>query len=193
MANLNLQREKTALLSMDFHKLVVNACAMTRERNTVGNAAKALAAARSAGIPVLHVELHRFAGYASDRNKFQRTIRERIPAAPPEQMAELMKVVDELAPAPGEAIVHKSRINAFYASALDSLLRSKDIDTLALMGVTTENVIEATARQAADSDYRVIILEDCCAAFTDTDHKNSIGYLERIADIASADDFAQSL
>jgi nicotinamidase-related amidase len=34
-----------------------------------------------------------------------------------------------------------------------------------LMGVATEFVVEAAAKHAADADFRVIVLEDCCAAF----------------------------
>lgn len=193
MANLNLNPEKTALLAMDFHRGVVAACQMAAERGLEDKAQTALDTARKAGIKVLHVELAFFPAYSSQRNKFQRIIRERMPAGSPQEMAERMKVLERLAPQEGEAVVHKPKINAFYGSPLDALLRAKDIDTLLLMGVTTENVVEATARQAADSDYRVFVLEDACAAFNVQDHENSISYMHRIADIVSVSDLTESV
>ena len=44
------------------------------------------------------------------------------------------------------------------------------------MGVATEFVVEAAARHAADADFRVIVLEDCCAAFSDDAHRVSTSY-----------------
>lgn len=55
MADLNLDRVKTAVLSMDIQKATVRRSSMFRERN-VGQAAKSvLEAARKAGILVVHV------------------------------------------------------------------------------------------------------------------------------------------
>ena len=55
---------------------------------------------------------------------------------------------------------------------------SRDIDTLVLMGVATEFVVETAVRYAADLDYRVIVLEDCCAPFSDEAHRASLHVIE---------------
>jgi len=193
MANLTLSNARTALLSMDFHTRIVNASPMTVERNLVQNARKALDAARKSGIPVLHVVVHPNPFFMSPRNKFMRRIRENMPISSPQEIAELMKIVPELAPTENETVVEKPRIGAFAGSNLETLLRSKDIDTLVLMGAVTEFVIESTARYAIDYDYRVIILEDCCIGFSYEAHNNSIKILEHMTDIASCADFVESV
>ena len=57
----------------------------------------------------------------------------------------------------------KHRVNAFFGTDLDMILRSRGIDTLILMGHATSGVILSTVRYAADADYQLIVIEDGCA------------------------------
>jgi len=43
------------------------------------------------------------------------------------------------------------------------ILRSSGIETLVLFGISTSGVVLSTLRYAADSGYRYIVIEDCCA------------------------------
>ena len=43
------------------------------------------------------------------------------------------------------------------------VLRSKSIETLILMGISTSGVVLSTVRHAADSDYRLVVVSDGCA------------------------------
>jgi nicotinamidase-related amidase len=54
-------------------------------------------------------------------------------------------------------------------------------------------VVEAAARHAADADFRVIVLEDCCASFSDEAHKAALHVMDHLATIASSADFVQSV
>ncbi|MBI2231551.1 MAG: isochorismatase family protein [Deltaproteobacteria bacterium] len=67
------------------------------------------------------------------------------------------------------------------------------LDTVVLMGVATEFVVEAAARHAADADYRVIVLEDCCAAFSDEAHRASLHVMDHLATLATSADFIGSV
>jgi nicotinamidase-related amidase len=108
-------------------------------------------------------------------------------------VGELLEVVDEVKPVGDEPVIRKPRMNPFYGTALESMLRSKDIDTVVLMGVATEFVVETTARYAADLDYRVIVLEDCCASFSDEAHKASLQIMDHLATVATSTDFLGSI
>jgi nicotinamidase-related amidase len=66
-------------------------------------------------------------------------------------------------PAAGEVVVGKHRVNALYGTALDPILRANNIDTLIILGYATSGVVLSTVRYAADSDYRLVVVEDCCA------------------------------
>ena len=67
-----------------------------------------------------------------------------------------------MAPAPGDVVVAKRRVSAFAGSDLGVVLRAGDIDTLVLTGIATSGVVLSTLRQAADLDYRLVVLADAC-------------------------------
>ena len=193
MTNLNLDSTKTAILSLDMQKAPVRRSAMFRERN-VGQAAKrVLESARHTGVLVVHVVIDYQPAFFSSRNKFLQKVRIPILSAPGADVAELLEIVDEVKPAGDEPVIRKPRMNPFYGTALESMLRSRDIDTLVLMGVATEFVVETAARYAADLDYRVIVLEDCCASFSDEAHRASLHIMEHLATVAASVDFQKAL
>ena len=84
-------------------------------------------------------------------------------------------------------------MNPFLRHAARKHAHSRDIDTVVLTGVATEFVVEAAARHAADADFRVIVLEDCCASFSDEAHKAALHVMDHLATIASSADFVQSV
>ena len=60
-------------------------------------------------------------------------------------------------------IIAKHRTSAFSGSAFEMVLRSKNIETLILMGHATSGVILSTVRFAGDLDYNLVVVEDGCA------------------------------
>ena len=57
----------------------------------------------------------------------------------------------------------RSRVGAFSTTDLAILLNAKNIDTLVLLGIATSGVVLSTIRWAADADFELIVLSDCCA------------------------------
>jgi ureidoacrylate peracid hydrolase len=72
-------------------------------------------------------------------------------------------VVDELAPSDGDVVLYKNRYSGFYRTELDDELRSRDVETLVVVGATTSVCVESTVRDATFRDYRCLVLEDCIA------------------------------
>ena len=68
--------------------------------------------------------------------------------------------------------VVKNRYSAFIpgSSELDAALRSREVDTLLVAGVSTNACCESTARDAMMMNYRVLMVSDACAAATDQEH-----------------------
>jgi nicotinamidase-related amidase len=193
MPNLNLDRARTAVLSMDIQKATVRRSAMFHERK-VGEAAKSvLDSARKAGILVVHIVIDYQPAFFSARNKFLQKIRIPVLSAPGVDVAELLEIADEVKPVGDEPIVRKPRMNPFFGTALESMLRSRDIDTVVVMGVATEFVVESAVRHAADADFRVIVLEDCCASFSEEAHRVSLHIMDHLATLATSADFQQSV
>jgi len=57
----------------------------------------------------------------------------------------------------------KRRVTGFAGSDLEVILRSQGIGHLVLPGLSTSGVVLSTLREAADKDYRISVLSDCCA------------------------------
>jgi nicotinamidase-related amidase len=68
-----------------------------------------------------------------------------------------------VAPRPGDVVVVKKRVSAFAGSDLGEVLRAGRVDTLVLTGIATSGVVLSTIRQAADLDFRLLVLADGCA------------------------------
>lgn len=77
---------------------------------------------------------------------------------------EEVEVIDELKPEDGDIVVEKRRFSAFFRTDLDITLRELGVDTVALAGINTHVCVLATAFDAVSSDFRAIILKDCCAS-----------------------------
>ena len=69
----------------------------------------------------------------------------------------------EVAPLPGDIVVRKTRVGAFHGSGLNDRLRERGVDTVVLAGVQTSGVVLTAVREAADRDYRVLVVADACA------------------------------
>jgi nicotinamidase-related amidase len=70
---------------------------------------------------------------------------------------------DHVAPEDEDIVVRKTRVGAFSTTDLDARLRGQGVDTIVLAGLHTSGVILSTVRDAADRDYRVVLLADCIA------------------------------
>ena len=67
---------------------------------------------------------------------------------------------DAVTVADGDVIVDKPRYGAFTGTDLESMLRSRGIDTVVISGIATNICCETTAREASQLDFRVIFLSD---------------------------------
>ncbi|HKR55323.1 MAG TPA: isochorismatase family cysteine hydrolase [Gemmatimonadales bacterium] len=150
--------ETTALLVMDLQQGIVGRYGTADDY--LAGVAKAAAAARKAGIKVIYVTVSFREGRPeiSKRNKMFGNI------APTGFVTgdQSTSVHPAVAPAAGDIQITKRRVSAFAGSDLDVVLRAGNTDTLILCGIATSGVVLSTVRQAADLDYRLIVLSDGC-------------------------------
>ncbi|HXZ92843.1 MAG TPA: isochorismatase family cysteine hydrolase, partial [Burkholderiales bacterium] len=141
-------------------------------RRAVAPTRQVLAAARSAGMLVIHTrEGHRpdladLPAAKKARGKLKAGIGD------PGPMGRILvrgehghDIIDELKPAPGEPVVDKPGKGAFYATDLDSILHNRGIRQLVVCGVTTEVCVNTTVREANDRGYDCLVLEDCVGSY----------------------------
>ena len=72
---------------------------------------------------------------------------------------------EALMPLPHEHVVEKNVPDAFAASGLERWLRVRDIRQLIIVGVSTNNSVESTARSAGNLGFDTIVVDDASFAF----------------------------
>ena len=193
-----IDRRRTALLIADFYTEAMGSLPHAVTRNVVARTVRLQDAAHRAGLMVCYCATVFRPGYPeiSDRNK---TFRARkaagiAPGAPSPVADPIALIHPAVRPRDGEVAVGKHRVNALFGTGLEVALTAAGIDTIILLGYATSGVILSTTRYAADRDYRLYIVADCCADSEPEVHDFLIDrILNRQADIVTADDIIAAL
>ena len=153
---LSLDPAKSALLVMDFQVPIVENYAPGKEQ-LLDRTEAVLKKARATGMPVIYVVVGFRPGFPeiSPRNQSFSGLKARGGLD--------STIHPRVAPQGEEAVVTKHRVGAFFGTDLEMLLRAKDVDTLVFAGIATSGVVLSTLRHAADADYRLVVLRDCCS------------------------------
>jgi gluconolactonase len=81
-----------------------------------------------------------------------------------------------LEPQPGDMVIEKIRMNGFYNTKLDILLRGFGAETVIITGAWTNMSIEHTARHAADAGYEVFVASDGTSTVNEEWQKAALNY-----------------
>lgn len=75
----------------------------------------------------------------------------------------------ELMPLGSEHIVEKNVPDAFINTGLERWLHARNIQTVAIVGVSTNNSVESTARTSGNLGFKTFVASDATFAFAKTD------------------------
>lgn len=199
---MQLNPKRTALLIQDLQNDVISeggafadsgAPAHARSQNIVENVRSLAEAARKAGVPVIHVwyvvepgadGLRQNAPLFRGVKDANALVRGTWGAAP----------VDGLEPHDGDHLIEKMRMNGFYGTRLDTLLRGLNAETLVITGAWTNMSIEHTARHGADSGYEIVVATDGTSTTGEDWQRAGLEYaLTNVATMATCSEIAASL
>lgn len=177
----------TAVITVDMHRGHLDPSVATMPAapedcdRVVKHAKDLLAFARSGKLPVIHVILvHRLIpGFGSEAKTvgFWRAVQEVLEESdrlsPGRKSTTTMhnlegspgtKIIEELLE-PGDYVIdNKKRLDCFYGTDLEILLRILGIKTVVLMGINTNTCVMNTAFSAFNRDLQVIVISDCVAS-----------------------------
>ncbi len=201
-AKIQIDAGTTAIVIQDLQNDVVSAGGAfagtgssdhAQSQNVVANVARLAARAREVGIPIIHVwyiveegarGLKLNAPLYRGIKDTGAVVRGSWGAAPAEG----------LEPVDGDYVVEKTRMNGFYDTRLDSLLRAFGTETLIITGAWTNMSIEHTARHAADAGYRAVVVSDGTSTMNDDWQRAAIEYaLTNVAEIVNVGDLLEAM
>jgi nicotinamidase-related amidase len=142
------------LVIVDMQKGMANPAAGSRNNpQAEDNIAQLLQAWREAGANIVHVRhISR-----SSRSLF----------APGQSGVEFQQA---LQPLPHEHVVEKNVPDAFINTALERWLRVRDLNRIVMVGVSTNNSVESSARTAGNLGFDTVVVSDATFAFTMRDY-----------------------
>lgn len=152
--------KNTALLIMDVQTRIVGM--ISDSAPLIKNIQKAIDYAHKSSLPVIYVAVQFRPDFpeVSMNNKSFSAIKKNMAAfADPKAM----DIYPKVKPQKKDILVIKKRVSAFTGSDLEVVLRSLGVTHLVLTGIATSGVVLSTVREAADKDYQLTVLSDCCA------------------------------
>lgn len=134
-----------------------------------------LAAARQANIPIIYTTRH------ADTNGVQSTHRRLGP-----ETEDLYHIKEEVAPHPGELVIHKERASGFFGTPLIAHLRRLGAESLIICGEATSGCVRATTVDAYSYGFHSVLVEECVFDTTMLCHKvNLFDMHHKYADVMS--------
>lgn len=82
-------------------------------------------------------------------------------------------------PQAGDIEIEKPLYSSFVGTDLDAQLRARGIETLVIVGFTTDCCVDCTARDAFHLNYNVFIVADACAAYEESLHDGALDALSK--------------
>ncbi len=111
-------------------------------------------------------------------------------------LAERQTVWSALATASSDLTILKNRYSAFIpgSSNIERVLRGMGVDTVLIAGTKTNVCCESAARDAMMLDFKVVLIEDCCAALSDDEHRAALeNVIQQFGDVMTADEILARL
>ena len=140
--------------------------------DVLANAARVIGRARTAGVPVVHVQAWKDPARGM---------------GPPSQevvgRADWLggmagswgaEICAEVAPAPGERVVRKGFATGFRDTALDQVLGDHGARHIMVLGVWSDMCVRGTVLDAVDLGYRVWLVKDACGSGTSYMHQCAV-------------------
>jgi gluconolactonase len=198
----NLDPGRTALIIQDLQNDIIGeggafadsgAPAHAQSQNVVENVRNLAQAARHAGVPVIHI--HYIVESGAPGLKLNAPLFQGV-----KETDALVRgtwgaaAVEGLEPQDGDLVVEKTRMNGFYNTILDNLLRGFGTETLVITGAWTNMSIEHTARHGADAGYEIVVVSDGTSTVSDEWQNVGLNYaLTNVGQTATAQEVADSL
>ncbi|MGE3594135.1 MAG: cysteine hydrolase family protein [Dehalococcoidia bacterium] len=155
----DVEMDRCALLILDHQQLLIDG--YVKDPTAHLKKVRSLLALTRDRMPVIHVKVAFRPEYPeiSDNNKIFSAVRAGKRFLDDDPRSE---IPHELRSVKTDIVIVKHRVSAFEGTDLQLVLRAQRVETLILFGIATSGVVLSTVRQAADLDYRLVVVEDLC-------------------------------
>jgi nicotinamidase-related amidase len=189
MNSFHLDPKKTALVVIDLQKGIVASPTAPYPSAEIVKKANLLAKHfREMGATVVYVRVD-----MANSLQLPVDVPSRDPNAPPPP-ASASELVPEAGFENGDIFITKRHWGAFAGTGLEQLLKQHGVDTVVLLGISTNVGVESTARQGTGLGFAFVIVEDACSARDAEDHRLAFAKtFPRLARVRKTDEVIAAL
>ncbi|HWU61118.1 MAG TPA: isochorismatase family cysteine hydrolase [Ensifer sp.] len=174
---------RSALIVIDLQKGIVSLPTAAPIEGVLGNARRLADGFRAKKLPVILVNV---TALPPGRTDAKRVLRD--------QPADWAELVADLGQQPTDHLVTKRTPGAFTRTGLEDYLRDEAVTQVFVVGVSTSNGVEATARQALELGLNVVTVIDAMTDLQADAHEWSVSRVfPRISETASTDEVLDHL
>jgi biuret amidohydrolase len=187
-----IEAGRTAVLLLDVQKDLVDITPGLRKNRVLEHMASVLRAARRKKSSVIHITASvrpDFLDLPKDNPLWDGLRRKRQLIVGTQGAA----IDPRVTPLKHELVLNKTCVDPFLTTNLGQALQNADANTIVLMGLWTNYVVEATARHASDMGYRVFLVREACASNTVENHEFTLNkilpticYVVSVKDVLAA-------
>jgi ureidoacrylate peracid hydrolase len=197
-----LQASKTALVIIDMQNTFCepgSPAEVPQSRGIVDPINTLTNALRKKNVPIIWV-LHANSqiGNKSDWELFfNNVVADEVKSRTIESLApNRQKVWKDLVTTENDITIIKNRYSALISgsSSLERTLRNLGVDTVLIAGTKTNICCESTARDAMMLDFKIVMVEDCCAALSDDEHQAALeSIIQQFGDVRPSTEILEIL
>jgi len=147
------------------------------ENLIVPNIQKLLAAWRSAGAPVIYLTV---GARNADYSDAPPHVRKFFQICNNYRGSKENEIVEELKPLPDEPVYLKNTMGAFASVDLAKVFDDMGVKSAVYTGVSTNNCVDTTAREAADRGYGSILVSDATGTCSETMQNTTLASFQRL-------------
>lgn len=183
--------ERPAVLVVDLQRAFLEDGLGTDHTNqTLATAARVLTAARETGTPVFYVRV----AFGPDEEAGRIWRVKAPPVAACRYGTDRIEIHPMVAPAQGDRVIDKQWVSAFFDTPLHDELSGLGVDTLVVMGTSTGGCVSGTVVDAAQLDYRVVVVEDAVEDRSAESHRSRLADFDaKYADVLPAEEVITEL
>lgn len=165
--------KRTALLVVDVQNAEVSAYIQENQpayyrsvmERVVPNLQALISAARETGVEIIYTTIEALTREGRDRSLDHKLSGLLVPKGSWEA-----KVIDQVAPESDDIVLPKTSSGVFNSTNLDYVLRNLDVQSVAVVGMLTDQCVDMAIRDGADRGYFMVCVPDACATYTDARH-----------------------
>jgi nicotinamidase-related amidase len=178
---LQIDPHRTAILAVDMHRGHLDPEVATMPappeqcRPVADSTVRLFDLARDAGVLIIHAVLEMRSEEESMVNPFWRAVEAANEVLTPGRSSTIndhnrigsvqTTIMPELSPREGDIVItHKKRLDSFYGTDLELVLRVHGIETLIIVGINTNTCVQNAAFAAFNRDLQVVVVSDCVAS-----------------------------